>query len=113
MTTITINEAQRTVKVEGHADFAERGNDIVCAGVSALVWTLAGVLQARDALQCVANGDGSMIVTYREAPGVEYYLDMFGIGAELLSFKYPDNVRVQGRKSINQSDNMEMKGGVA
>jgi len=46
-------------KVEGHADFAEHGQDIVCAGVSAL--TQGALLGLRDVL-----GDK---VSFRRQPG--------------------------------------------
>ena len=32
-----------TLSVHGHAGYAQRGKDIVCAGVSTLVYTLCGV----------------------------------------------------------------------
>ena len=40
MIKIHIDEDNQTLIVTGHADYAENGKDIVCAGVSALVQTL-------------------------------------------------------------------------
>ena len=40
MIKIHIDEDNQTMIVTGHADYAEHGKDIVCAGVSALVQTL-------------------------------------------------------------------------
>ena len=40
MTKIHIDEDNQTLIVTGHADYAEKGKDIVCAGISALVQTL-------------------------------------------------------------------------
>ena len=37
-----------TVTVKGHAGFAENGKDIVCAAVSAIVWTLAEAVKRLD-----------------------------------------------------------------
>lgn len=40
MIKIHIDDDNQTLIVTGHADYAEKGKDIVCAGVSALVQTL-------------------------------------------------------------------------
>ena len=40
MIKIHIDEDNQTLIVTGHADYAEKGKDIVCAGVSALAQTL-------------------------------------------------------------------------
>jgi len=34
---ITVTITNNSLKIEGHADYAEYGNDIVCAGVSAIL----------------------------------------------------------------------------
>ncbi len=44
--TVTLSEEEMQVKVSGHADYAEKGKDIVCAGVSAIVQTAVLGLQA-------------------------------------------------------------------
>lgn len=36
----TINDDEFSIVAEGHADYAERGKDIVCAGISCLLQTL-------------------------------------------------------------------------
>ena len=42
MITIEINDYE--LKIHGHAEFAEKGKDIVCAGISTLFYTLYEVL---------------------------------------------------------------------
>lgn len=44
MITIKTNMKKYEVKISGHADFDEKGKDIVCAGISALFYTLYEVL---------------------------------------------------------------------
>ena len=41
MIEITYYSRFNTVIIKGHAGFAEEGKDIICAGVSALAWTVA------------------------------------------------------------------------
>lgn len=113
MTTIEFNDPAQGVLISGHSGYAEAGRDIVCASVSALAWALIGALTKRDALNYVHQDDGEILICYRELPGVETYLDMFQTGVELIEYKYPDNVRVQGRKSVFEDDNMNGKGGGA
>ena len=38
-------EDERTLTISGHAGYAEQGKDIVCAGVSAIAYTLLGYLE--------------------------------------------------------------------
>ena len=41
MIEITIDRKKLSIRVSGHAGYAEKGKDIICAGVSALVQTWA------------------------------------------------------------------------
>ena len=41
MTEITYNHQEKKVTIKGHAQSGEYGNDLVCAAVSALTYTLA------------------------------------------------------------------------
>lgn len=45
MIEITYYPRFNTVYVRGHAHYAEEGKDIICAAVSAIVWTLAETVQ--------------------------------------------------------------------
>ena len=40
MTKITYHPQEYHLRIEGHAGFAEAGEDLVCAGISVLGWTL-------------------------------------------------------------------------
>ena len=42
MITVEINDYE--LKIKGHADFGEKGKDVVCAGISTLFYTLYEVL---------------------------------------------------------------------
>ena len=63
MISVSVSERNERILIccDGHADFAPRGRDIVCAGVSALCMGLLGVLEGicGDSLT-VQLGDGLM-----------------------------------------------------
>ena len=44
---------------QGHAGYAPAGQDIVCAAVSSVLYTLAGLLDANGELEAFAQGEGS------------------------------------------------------
>lgn len=46
MINITIDPEQFELKISGHANYDEKGKDIVCAAVSILFYTLADALQS-------------------------------------------------------------------
>lgn len=45
---ITFNNAKRTLTVEGHANYAEKGKDIVCSAISVLTDTLYKTLKSYE-----------------------------------------------------------------
>ena len=80
--------------VKGHADFAP-GNDIVCAGVSALVGAL--VAHAKKCpvcrhLRCRVQS-GEVFLSCRGGLGVGFDVVVGGLAA--IAAAYPDHVRVQ------------------
>ena len=48
MINITFNNAKRTLTVEGHANYAESGKDIVCSAISVLTDTLIKTLKSHE-----------------------------------------------------------------
>lgn len=83
--------------MDGHADFAEAGKDIVCAGVTALVQTL--VKSADDLTEDK--------IEYEISPGradIHYgclseagklLVDAFFIGICMIADEFPEHVRVE------------------
>lgn len=81
----------------GHADYSEHGNDIVCAGISALTYTLIGFienhaedLQTRD----IRAESGRVFITCTGNETIDTAFDMTLLGYEQIAAKYPDNVSV-------------------
>lgn len=93
---ITITRSSSGITIEGHAGYAPRGQDIVCAGVSTLVQTL---IQSFEDL-CTDE------ITYHLKPGWveikhgnlsakgEVLVNSFFIGIYMIAEKYPDHVKV-------------------
>ncbi len=80
--------------VTGHADYAP-GNDIVCAGVSALVGALvayAGRSRECRHLRCRVSS-GEVFLACRGGLGVSFDVTLGGLAA--IAAAYPDHVRVQ------------------
>lgn len=94
MTTITISKS--SIKIRGHAGYAPCGQDIVCAGITALTQTLIGSLEklTRDK------------ITYEISPGRAdiYYKDLtkegkllvesFLIGVRYIADEFSDYVKI-------------------
>ena len=98
MTKVTYDEKELRIRFEGHAGAGERGNDLVCAGVSTLMGTLRAMCEiCEDELQpTIFFGDGVCEVTME--PEEEYrataviVLRMAFAGCCVLAQTYPENV---------------------
>ena len=82
----------------GHADYAERGKDIVCAAVSALCTALANTLVnygVSEASIRVEEGNFFVSATItKNQPQCEGAFDTVVTGLIMLAEQYPDNVFV-------------------
>lgn len=90
----------RTLAVKGHAGFAPKGQDIVCAAVSALVQTLGCWVMENPGGKlwhnAVAAKDGGITITAaaneKDALPMEERFDLVIDGLRLLEKQYPENV---------------------
>ncbi len=97
MTTITYKPY--SLEIQGHAGYAIAGQDIVCAGISTLFFTLIEVL-ARDAdlkeRPHVRMGDGEAEVTVTPDPEhrekIDTVFETVVTGLRMMAEKYPENV---------------------
>lgn len=97
----------RRLEVFGHAGYAPRGQDIVCAGASMLMETLAYVLADCDEAECCA---------YNELPGPRVSVKLTGsifptdltamefakTGLALLAERYPANIHYEDKSKNGQ-----------
>ena len=101
MIRITYEKSENRLTVQGHAGAAEKGKDIVCAAVSALVLTLAEnirVLRETGTVTAytVSVQEGSAELSCRAVKGMESVVRcVFGAvccGFELVQQLHPENV---------------------
>lgn len=90
MIQVICNEVEDAMilRAEGHAGFAEKGKDIVCAAVSVLMQTLACSVGT-----CMGNdGKGFSVVCKKSNDNIAKF-ELVTDGLALLQREYPENVR--------------------
>lgn len=93
---IDISVRNDIIVVKGHANYAEPGKDIVCAGVSVLVQTL--IKSIEDLTEDKIETDikpGLAIIKYRNlSEESKTMVDSFFIGVCQIAEEYPEYVRI-------------------
>lgn len=92
---------ERYLAVRGHAGYGRQGQDIVCAGVSALVYALAGTLQETERLAEAVMEPGWADVWGAGDCAREFALVRRGL--EMLAERYPQCVEM-GRGLPREGD---------
>ena len=82
--------------INGHADFAERGEDIVCAGASSIAQTaVLGLNLIAKAKVDIRKFDGSLSVKIDEPnESTEVILGTMILGLKDLAKQYPKHIKV-------------------
>jgi len=96
---IRFNAADLQLELEGHAGYALKGTDVICAGVSVLAETLALNLERLSGAQ-IQRRAGFLRIKLREsAPEVAVIL-LGGTlaGLRALAEQYPENIAWEGEK---------------
>ena len=95
--TYTVNDDLHTLTVLGHANYAEYGKDIVCAGVSSIVQALIGWLEEnhyKSSFISVDLKDGEIIVSCEGGEEIAAVFNMASIGLEQIANCYSDHVQI-------------------
>ena len=103
MINITFNPQSLELKVEGHALHGKKGEDIVCAAISTLFYTLADALyQSEEMMSSPLSFDDKDGQGYIKCSPKEEYMGNITrtywtilVGMELVANNYPDNVTFQ------------------
>ena len=82
------------LEITGHAQHGPAGQDIVCAGVSAISWALLGYLDGRGLLEDAWADKGAMLLYIRDGDRAQAAIEMAMTGYQQLKEKYPQNVEV-------------------
>jgi uncharacterized protein YsxB (DUF464 family) len=97
--TFTESGEKLSLRLEGHAGYAEEGKDIVCASASILAYTLASIVDSLTNESTIDLTSGNAIIececkdsnTFRSLRNAYHYTQ---VGYALLSENYPQYVRL-------------------
>lgn len=103
---IRVSASPGRLCVEGHAGSAAFGHDLVCAGASMLVWTLAAQLEGRQDAR-VRLGAG--LAEIRCAPD-EPALAFAAAGLRLLAERFPEFVRLEEGQTARKTPFLRRRG---
>lgn len=93
---IKISRRESGIRISGHANYAEAGKDIVCAGVSALVQNLIQSIEelTQDKIQ-YSMSPGRVDIKFRDlSEQAQLLVDSFFVGVRLIADEYPENVAI-------------------
>lgn len=92
------DDKTHSLAVVGHAGYNDQGKDIVCAGVSAIIYALLGWLENnRDKVSFIRTGveSGEVLVALEGGQEAKTVFEVATIGLEQIAAKYPDHVAVE------------------
>ncbi len=97
----------RRLEVFGHAGYAPRGQDIVCAGASMLMETLVYVLADCDEAECCAYNEPTGTRVSVKLTGSIFPTDLTAMefaktGLALLAERYPENIHYEDKSKDGQ-----------
>lgn len=93
---IKVSRTDNSIKIEGHAHYAEAGRDIVCAAVSALVQSLIQSVEelTADKIQ-YSMQPGTVDINFGNlSEQAQLLVSSFFVGVEMIASGYPDNVQI-------------------
>ena len=94
---IAVSVRKDGIEISGHANYAEAGKDIVCAGVTALTQTLIMSMEdlTRDEIE-YGILTGKVDIHYRNlSEEGKLLVDSFFIGVCQIANEFPDHVRIE------------------
>lgn len=93
---IVVSRTDNSIKIKGHANYAETGRDIVCAAVSALVQTLIQSVEelTADKIQ-YSMQPGTVDINFGNlSEHAQLLVNSFFVGVDMIASAYPDNVQI-------------------
>lgn len=87
-----------TLSVNGHAGYSPKGQDIVCAGVSAIVYALIGWLENNSEdtrFVSIDENNGEAVIACEGDEKVSAVFYMAAIGIEGIMNTYPSHVDIE------------------
>lgn len=99
---ITINITDDTIKIRGHAGYAPRGQDIVCAGVTALTQTLVESIEGLTGNEIKYDMSPGRVDIEIKDPDedAQLLMDSFFVGVEMIADEFPEYIRVEASNGL-------------
>lgn len=99
---ITINITDDTIKIRGHAGYAPRGQDIVCAGVTALTQTLVESIDGLTGNEIKYDMSPGRVDIEIKDPDedAQLLMDSFFVGVEMIADEFPEYIRVEASNGL-------------
>ena len=93
---IAVSVRKDKIQISGHANYAEEGRDIVCAGVTALTQTLVKSIEdlTEDKIEYDISPGRADIKFRNLSEKAKALVDSFFIGIRLIADEFPENVRI-------------------
>ena len=93
---IVVSHNDGEIKIEGHAEYAPEGQDIVCAGISALTQVfLASVEELTEDNLISDILAGNALIEYGNlSANAQLLMDSFFIGVQMIADEYPHHVKL-------------------
>lgn len=94
---IVVSVREDGIYIAGHANYAEPGKDIVCAGVTALFQSLVKSIEdlTRDKIEYNAEPGRAYVKFKNLSDQGKDLVDSFFIGVCLIADEFPDHVRIE------------------
>jgi uncharacterized protein YsxB (DUF464 family) len=96
MINVTFTESGKklSLRLEGHAGYADVGKDLVCASASILAYTLAYIVQQEDETADIRLDSGDTVIECVKTPTIRTAFEHTLIGLGLLEQNYPQYVKL-------------------
>lgn len=91
-------EKIKSLEISGHADYAKYNQDIVCAGVSALSFTIANKIKLIEPTADITINENKMIFNNKQQ--INILIETLELGIVMLKEQYPKNIKIQEVKDV-------------
>jgi len=103
MTRILYDPVTLSLSAEGHAGYAEYGKDIVCAGISALIFALPAALEQHGIAYQIDTDRGYVSIKAKPAINYRYVchiiLSTTMVGLKNIQNEYPEYISITIKES--------------
>lgn len=99
MIVATCDEYKTGFVVEGHAEYAEHGHDVVCASVSAMVqMVILGLEDNRGNIEVTKSSGYVKVIVNDNSPVTGAFIKTLFDALKQIAWQYPNNLTVEEYK---------------